>query len=100
MFENMEELWRSICAELNVAEAVTEIWLLKLEKKYSEPHRCYHNESNMLTNKLEYVRASSKCIKVATIFQYFEYNSKKNCVEQNCEAFKEFVKDGQITDVN
>lgn len=96
----MDTLFKSACNDYKVPPTVIDKWLDKLKEKYGESHRYYHNEENMFSRKIHFLQNSSNYVIFATIFQYYEFDSKKNCVEKNCDAFKEFIQDAGINDVS
>jgi predicted metal-dependent HD superfamily phosphohydrolase len=97
----MYPIWTRTCEAHNVQPAVAKSWWDKIDKKYSEPHRFYHNQG-MLAQKAELLNSVvvDSSIVFATIFQYFEFDVKVNSVEANCLAFREFLCDAGIEDVS
>lgn len=96
----MDALWRVICEKQNIPKAITESWLDKIHKKYSDSNRFYHNEVCMINKKLSFIENSSDFIVFATIFQYYEFDSKRNCTEQNCNVFRDFYKESGVDNVS
>jgi hypothetical protein len=97
--QKMNTVWQEACNKYNVKPAIATGWWNKIDKKYSEEHRFYHNQSQMLVEKAEFLHSDvSSTIVFATIFQYFEFDVKKNCIEANCKAFKEFIIEAELVD--
>jgi hypothetical protein len=97
----MYKIWTNSCETHNVQPDVMKSWWDKIDKKYSEPHRFYHNQA-MLAQKADLLNSVNvdSSIVFATIFQYFEFDVKVNSVDANCLAFREFLIDAGIEDVS
>ncbi|XP_053677093.1 uncharacterized protein LOC128727231 [Anopheles nili] len=86
----METIWENICTALEVSPELSEKWLAKLHAQYTEPHRHYHSESELIRRKVPHLLGASVCLQLATLFQYFHFEAEKDCMPRNCEVVTEF----------
>ena len=100
----MELAFKNVCSDV-VPEAVRSEWMQNIREKYSEPHRFYHNQ-NMLESKLELIDELAKneddkrSMILATFFQYYHYNVKKDYRQKNVAAFRLFIEQSGLKDVS
>ncbi|XP_065093048.1 uncharacterized protein LOC135713745 [Ochlerotatus camptorhynchus] len=92
----MDPIWQNITTALEVPSEVADKWLAKLKQQYSLPNRHYHNEEQMLRRKVEHLSGSSVCLQLALLFQYYNFDAGKDCVQENCDALKEFLAEAKI----
>jgi predicted metal-dependent HD superfamily phosphohydrolase len=95
------EHFQSVCKSLNV-DSGSHDWIFKVEAQYSETNRYYHN-LQMLDKKMELIEelcVKSNAIILASIFQYFHFDAKRDKREENCDEFKLFVDQVGIKDVS
>ncbi|XP_052861353.1 uncharacterized protein LOC128268336 [Anopheles cruzii] len=92
----MESIWENISTALELSPEVSSKWLRKLRTQYSEGHRHYHNESELIRRKVTHLTGASVCLQLATLFQYYHFEADKDCVTQNCAAVDEFFVDAQL----
>lgn len=102
------ELWNRACEKCKIPSAVANYWLNRILQKYdTESQRCYHN-SQILRSKSELIAEldattpleSIDILVFAMFFQYFEFDVKSNCCEKNCDAFRQFCDEANVTDVS
>lgn len=95
----MELIWGRVCEETGVNTAVSQEWLERIRSNYSDESRVYHNWE-MLSSKLMFLGDQPACVVFAVVFQYYEFDLRKNCIELNCEAFRKFCEKGAIQNVS
>uniref|UniRef100_A0AAG5DC75 Uncharacterized protein n=1 Tax=Anopheles atroparvus TaxID=41427 RepID=A0AAG5DC75_ANOAO len=89
----MEDLWDNISTALELSPELSKRWLAKLRVQYSESHRHYHNEHELLRRKVSLLTGASVALQLAALFQYYYFEADKDCMNQNCEAVSEFFSD-------
>lgn len=74
--------------------------------QYSEENRYYHNVS-MLEKKMELIEELSvsneelrNSLALASVFQYFHFDGKRDHKEENCDELRLFVDQAGIKDVS
>lgn len=89
----MDLLFLNLCETLEIQDIVAKKWLDKLRNKMSsECQRHYHNWDHFIDSKLKFVESlDNVCVVLAMFFQYYEFDVRRNCVEENCLAFQEFA---------
>lgn len=98
------EHWDTVCQTLGIPIPVSTIWFEKLATNYNQSNRYYHN-TNILKCKLDalkdhgYQPIQSHLI-FAIFFQYYQFDVKRNCCTENCEAFRSFCRDAALDDVS
>lgn len=97
--EMPETIWSSTCKSVNIPETISNKWLDLLKTQYSEEHRNYY-KWNVFEIKINFMKNISNHIIFAVFFQYYECNVKEDCLENNCNAFKEFYSESGIDDVS
>lgn len=99
------ELFISICDFLNVKSETSNKWLHNITRQYSEANRHFHNVQ-MLEKKLLLIEefASDGVFKnalvLASLFQYFEFDAKRDLKKENCDQFRLFIDQAGIKDVS
>lgn len=96
----MDPIWQNITTALEVPSEVADKWLAKLKQQYSQPSRHYHNEEQMLRRKAVHLSGSSVCLQLALLFQYYNFDAGKDCVQENCDALKEFLAEAKVDNVS
>lgn len=100
----MELAFKNVCSDV-VPEAVRSEWMQNIREQYSEPHRFYHNQK-MLESKLDLIDELAKneddkrSMILATFFQYYHYNVKKDYRQKNVAAFRLFIEQSGLKDVS
>lgn len=97
----MDLLFLNVCKNLEIQEPVGRKWLDKIRTKLTtESQRHYHNW-DIIDSKYKFVEClDNVCVLLAIFFQYFEFDVRRNCVEENCLAFEEFVNESGLNDVS
>jgi predicted metal-dependent HD superfamily phosphohydrolase len=96
----MEATWAKICEKYNVDNEKCQDWLAKLKAKYTEARRFYHNWEN-LSKKLAEIEDESDHVKLAVIFQHYEYDLQKADVNEDCRmGFNDFYIETGMKDVS
>lgn len=99
------ELFRSICDSLKISPQTSSDWMAKIREQYSGEKRHFHNVQ-LLEKKLELIEEVAgdepfkKSLVLATLFQYFHYDVKRDLKQENCNEFKLFVDESGIKDVS
>lgn len=99
------ELFLSVCESLNVDSQTSSEWLDTIKREYSGEKRHFHN-LQMLERKFGLIEEFAKdepfksALVLATLFQYFHYDTKSDLKSENCEEFKRFTKQADIKDVS
>lgn len=98
----MDLLFLNICKSLEIQEAIAKKWLDQIKSKMtSESQRHYHNWDNFIDSKYKFVEnLENVCVILAIFFQYYEFDVRRNCVEENCRAFQEFAQESNLKDVS
>lgn len=96
----MEHIWDSISTTLELSSELSQKWLTKLREQYSEPHRHYHNEHELIGRKVPLLAGSNVCLKLAVLFQYYYFEADKDCMARNCEAVTEFFNEINLENKN
>lgn len=103
---SLEKLWYQTTENQNISPEIAKRWLNLVQTKYnSESHRVYHN-LDVLDKKCAFlisIEASlqySDNLIFAIVFQYFHFDLKTDCSEQNCTSFREFVTEAGIDNVS
>lgn len=100
--------WDTVCQTLAIPIPVATIWFEKLATNYTQSNRYYHN-ANLLTCKLAYLNdhvMANGCQSIqshlifAIFFQYYQFDVKRNCCAENCDAFRGFCRDAALNDVS
>ncbi|XP_058125147.1 uncharacterized protein LOC131282447 [Anopheles ziemanni] len=86
----MELIWDNISTTLELSSELSQKWLTKLRAQYSESHRHYHNEHELIGRKVPLLAGSNVCLQLAVLFQYYYFEADKDCMARNCEAVSEF----------
>lgn len=103
-----KEVWARACRNCGIEETVCNRWLEKILAKYdSEPERIYHN-SQILRSKCEQILELdaenqiplSNSLAFAVFFQYYHFNVKSDCGDQNRDAFRSFCSEACLGDVS
>ena len=100
----MELAFKNVCSDV-VPDAVRSEWMQNIREKYSEPHRYYHNQK-MLESKLELIdelannEDDKRSLVLATFFQYYHYNVKKDNRQKNVATFRLFIEQSGLKDVS
>lgn len=99
------ESFTNVLKTLEVPSEVSDQWLENIRKQYSEEKRYFHNVQ-MLENKLELIEEVAKDVPfknvliLATYFQYFHYDVKRDLKKENCDEFRKFIDQAGIKDVS
>lgn len=99
------DLWNNACRLANVPDDLATLWFEKIIAKYTETWRHYHNEK-MLKFKLNFVSQSDggdniqSSLIFAIFFQYYNYDVRIDCSEQNCSEFRKFFNESGGKDVS
>ena len=94
----MDVTWKNICKNNGVCDEICQKWLEKLKSKYLEAHRFYHNMATLI-NKLAQIENESDYIKLAVIFQYYEFDLQRT--NEECRmGFNDFFIESEIKDVS
>lgn len=101
-----ETVWHRTCDNLEIDQSIVNEWLAKIRCKYeSELQRVYHNydllqfKANfILSNETGRALNVSNAVILAMAFQYFNFDVKSDCNEQNLNVFKEFAKAALLDD--
>lgn len=99
------DLFTSICETLNIPPEASSEWMGNIMRQYSEANRHFHNVQ-MLEKKLLLIGefASEEPFKnalvLATLFQYYDYDVKRDLKKENCDQFRLFIDQAGIKDVS
>lgn len=99
------DLFTSICETLNIHPEASSEWMGNIMRQYSEANRHFHNVQ-MLEKKLLLIGefASEEPFKnalvLATLFQYYDYDVKRDLKKENCDQFRLFIDQAGIKDVS
>lgn len=98
----MDVLFLNLCKTLEIEQLVAQKWLDQIRGKLStETQRHYHNWNNFIETKYKFVESlDNVCVVLAMFFEYYEFDVRRNCVEENCLAFQEFVDESGLNDVS
>lgn len=55
---------------------------------------------NLLENKAKLLKKADASVIFATVFHYYNYDSKVNMGQENCDAFKTFVEQAALDNVS
>lgn len=98
-----QELWANVCKSIGVSEILANKWFDQIQTKYANSSvRYYHNE-NMLEFKVKLMTGideKSPHLVLAAFFQYYEYDVRNDCVQQNLDAFKAFYQESNLDSVS
>lgn len=94
-----------ICDAFNVDNARSSEWIERIKRQYSGENRHFHNlemlqKKLLLVNELAGDESFKNALILATIFQYYHYDVKKDLKHRNCDEFKLFVNQVGIKDVS
>uniref|UniRef100_A0A1Y9H2N5 Uncharacterized protein n=1 Tax=Anopheles dirus TaxID=7168 RepID=A0A1Y9H2N5_9DIPT len=92
----MDTIWDNISTALELPPETSERWLGKLRSQYAQSNRHYHTEGELIRRKVPHLTGASICFQLATLFQYYHFESDKDCVARNCEAIGEFFAEAQL----
>ena len=98
------DLFLSICGTYNVSPTTSSKWMENIKRQYSGEKRYFHNVQ-MLEKKFELIEEFAKdepfknALILATLFQYYHYDVKRDLKKENCDEFKLFVDQSGIKDV-
>lgn len=99
--DSLNSVWNAF----SIPEETSSKWVEDIRSQYSEEKRHFHNVQ-MLEKKLQLIEelAGSEpfrnALVFATLFQYFNYDVKRDLKKENCEAFKVFIDQTGIKDVS
>lgn len=99
------ELFRVVCETNKVPTETGSQWLENIKRQYSSENRHFHN-LELIEKKLSLVReiASDEGFKdalvLATVFQYFHYDVKRDLKKENCDEFRLFIDQTGIKNVS
>lgn len=99
------ELFLSICETYNVSPATSSEWMANIKRQYSGEKRYFHNVQ-LLEKKLDLIEefAGDECFRnalvLATLFQYYRYDVKRDLKRENCDEFRLFIDQSGIKDVS
>lgn len=98
------EQFKSVCKSLNISENIANEWKSKVEAQYLDENRFYHNIS-MLDKKMELIgdiesESLRDSLILASIFQYFHFDAKRDHGEENCNEFRLFADEAGVKDVS
>lgn len=99
------ESFLSICQALNVSEATSSEWMGNINRQYSGENRYFHNVQ-MLEKKLDLIEefageeSFKNALVLATFFQYYNYDVKRDLKRENCDEFKLFIDQSGVEDVS
>lgn len=98
----MDVLFLNLCKTLEIQELVAQKWLDQIRGKLSsENQRHYHNWNNFIETKYKFVESlDNVCVVLAMFFEYYEFDVRRNCVEENCLAFQQFAEESGLNDVS
>lgn len=98
----MDLLFLKVCKNLEIPEPIATKWLQKIQDKLSsEKQRHYHNWNNFISSKYKFVEnLDNACVVLAIFFQYYEFDCRRNCVDENCLVFQQFVEECGLNDVS
>ncbi|XP_037903750.1 uncharacterized protein LOC119647064 [Hermetia illucens] len=95
----MEEIWKSACKKIQIPDSTATSWLAKIKARMSsDSGRIFHNWSDIVESKAPYLGNVNELLVFAVCFQYFEFDVKKGCAEENCKAFREFCSEAGYKD--
>lgn len=100
------EYFESVCKiTLNISESIVSEWKEKIENQYSNINKRYYHNLTMLTKKINLLRDYSandndSALVLASVFQYYHFDAKKDLSRDNCEEFKLFIEQAGIEDVS
>lgn len=97
----MEKAWSNSCLDSGIPSTIADVWLAKLIQHYGQsPDRSYHCVK-LLDFKFNLIDClgivPSSCLTFAICFQYYEYNVRQDCLEQNLTALREFCGDAKVS---
>lgn len=98
------ELFFSVCESLNVDSQTSSEWSDRIKREYSQETRHFHN-LQMLERKFGLIEEFAmdepfkSALVLATLFQYFHYDTKSDLKSENCEEFKRFCEQAAVKDV-
>lgn len=99
------DLLPKICESLKVPSETSSLWLDNIREQYSGEKRYFHNVQ-MLEKKFELIEEVAQgepfknALILATYFQYFHYDVKRDLKRENCDEFKLFIDQAGIKDVS
>lgn len=99
------ELFLSICETYNVSATTSSEWMENIRRQYSGEKRYFHNVQ-MLEKKFDLImelaqdESFKNALILATLFQYYHYDVKRDLKNENCDEFKLFVDQSGIKDVS
>lgn len=97
----MDKVWTNTCLDSEITSTIADVWLTKLIRQYGEkPARSYHNIKllDFKFNLLDRVGiVPSSCLVFALSFQYFEYDVRHDCLDQNLAALREFCEEAKVS---
>lgn len=99
------EIFTSICDAMNVPPETSSKWLANITRQYSAANRHFHN-GEMLEKKLRLIEelageeAFRNALMLAALFQYYEYDVKRDLKRENCDQFRLFIDQAGIKDVS
>lgn len=103
---SFEKRWIESCQNQKIPPNIANKWLQTIQTKYNtESHRIYHNFT-VLSNKSKCLHSIAAIANVsdylifALAFQYYHFDLKINCTEQNCQAFREFYNESGVDNVS
>lgn len=99
----MQRAWDTACASVAIPSPIADEWFAKLAQSYREsPARSYHN-ARMMDFKFDLLEQLelpvSDALALAICFQYFVYDVRQECSEQNVQAVREFYEAAQLNNV-
>lgn len=104
--EQLKSVCFSVCNSLNISESTASEWITRIMAQFSEENRFYHNVE-MLEKKMELIEELSvsnealrNSLALASVFQYFHFDGKRDHKEENCDEFRLFVDQAGIKDVS
>lgn len=103
MSNSFQSVWHRTCDSLGIVRPIADEWLDKIQTKYnSESQRIYHN-FGLLQFKCDFIESLkqisiSNAVVLAIAFQYYNFDVKSDCSEQNLHVFKEFVNAADLSD--
>lgn len=102
----LDKFWFQACENQKIPHDTANRWLHTIQTKYNtESHRIYHNP-NVLRKKLDFLNVIEESIDYsdylvfAIVFQYYHFDLKSDCCDNNITAFREFCADAHINTVS
>jgi predicted metal-dependent HD superfamily phosphohydrolase len=99
------ELFISICDSRKIPSKTANEWLENVKRQYSAENRHFHNVA-LIEKKLKLAKEIAGDEKLndalvyAILFQYFNYDVKRDLKKENCDAFRLFIDQAGVGDVS